>query len=467
MIIPVLLAGGVGSRLWPISRELFPKQCINLTRSDRSLVQQTVERAQKANLTEAPILVCNDEHRFLIAQQMADMGAQSDIILEPEGRNTAPAIALAAFQALARDPEATLVVLPADHVIENIQAFEAALNQAISGAADDKLVTFGVKPTYPETGYGYIEAEQVGAVSPVKAFREKPDLETAKTYVSAGNYYWNSGMFVFKARVYLEELKARQPAIYDAVERAMANKYADLDFVRVDAQAFAESPSDSIDYAIMEHTECALVVPYEGDWSDIGAWSALYDLSDKDADDNVLQGDVMSLDATGNLIRAEHRLVAAVGVQDLAIIETDDAVAVMPRDRAQDIKHIVNRIKAEGRSEHQVHATVHRPWGSYKTINAGPRHQVKRITVKPGEKLSVQMHHHRAEHWVVVHGTANVTLGEETTLLSENESIYIPIGTVHALENPGKIPLELIEVQTGTYLGEDDIVRFTDRYGRQ
>ena len=466
MIIPVLLAGGVGSRLWPVSRELFPKQCINLTRTDRSLVQQTVERAQKANLSAEPILVCNDEHRFLIAQQLADLGVRSDIILEPEGRNTAPAIALAAFQALERDPQATLVVLPADHVIKNVEAFASAMDKAIAGAADDKLVTFGVKPGYPETGYGYIEAERVGTVSPVKAFREKPDLETAKTYVAAGNYYWNSGMFVFKARVYLDELKQRQPAIYKAVEQAMANKYADLDFIRVDAEAFAQSPSDSIDYAIMEHTDRALVVPYEGDWNDIGAWSALYDLSDKDADDNVLQGDVMSLDSTGNLVRAEHRLVAAVGVQDLAIIETDDAVVVIPRERAQDVKHIVNRIKDQGRSEHHVHATVHRPWGSYKTINAGPRHQVKRITVKPGEKLSVQMHHHRAEHWVVVHGTANVTIGEKTQLLSENESIYIPIGTVHALENPGKIPLELIEVQTGTYLGEDDIVRFTDRYGR-
>ncbi len=466
MIIPVLLAGGTGSRLWPVSRELFPKQCIAINGSELSLVQQTAQRTLNTGLDKDPIVVCNDEHRFLIAQQLADLGVRSDIILEPEGRNTAPAIALAAFQALERDPEATLVVLPADHVIRNVEAFAAAMDRAIEGAADDKLVTFGVKPAYPETGYGYIEAERVGTVSRVKAFREKPDLETAKTYVAAGNYYWNSGMFVFKARVYLDELKQRQPAIHAAVERAMANKYADLDFVRVDAEAFAQSPSDSIDYAIMEHTDRALVVPYDGDWNDIGAWSALYDLSEKDGDDNVLHGDVMNLDSTGNLIRAEHRLVAAVGVRDLAIIETDDAVVVMPRERAQDVKHIVSRLKREGRSEHQVHPTVHRPWGSYKTINAGPRHQVKRITVKPGEKLSVQMHHHRAEHWVVVHGTANVTIGETTRLLSENESIYIPIGTVHALENPGKIPLELIEVQTGTYLGEDDIIRFTDRYGR-
>lgn len=466
MIIPVLLAGGVGSRLWPVSRELFPKQCISFTHPEHSLIQQTVTRAQQAQLVADPILVCNDEHRFLIAQQMADLGVRGQIILEPEGRNTAPAIALAAFQALERDPEAIMVVLPADHVINNAAAFQEAVEAAVEGAEADKLVTFGVKPLYAETGYGYIEATEVGRVSPVKAFREKPDAETAAGYLKAGNYYWNSGMFVFKARVYLDELKQRQPGMFKAVEAAMANKFVDLDFVRVDAEAFAKSPSDSIDYAIMEHTDRALVVPYAGDWSDVGAWSALYDLSEKDGQDNVVRGDVLVHEATGNLIRAEGRLVAAIGVQGLAIIETDDAVVVMPRERAQDVKHIVNQLKAGGRSEHSVHTVVHRPWGAYKTVNIGSRHQVKRITVKPGEKLSVQMHHHRAEHWVVVSGTANVTIGETSQILSENESVYIPIGAVHALENPGKIPLELIEVQTGSYLGEDDIVRFTDRYGR-
>jgi mannose-1-phosphate guanylyltransferase/mannose-6-phosphate isomerase len=467
MIIPVLLAGGVGSRLWPVSRELFPKQCINLADPDLSLAQQTLKRVQAAGIGADPIVVCNDEHRFLIAQQMADLGSKAELILEPEGRNTAPAIALAAFQALERDPEATLVVLPADHVMKDIEAFREVVQEAIIQSKSDLLVTFGVKPTYPETGYGYIEATESDVTSAVTAFREKPDAETAARYVAAGNYFWNSGMFVFKARVYLEELKEFQPAIYEATQAAMANKYADLDFIRVDAAAFAKSPSDSIDYAIMEHTERAVVVPYTGDWSDIGAWSALYDLSKKDAQDNVFQGDVLSEDSTGNLIRAESRLVAAIGVNNMAIIETDDAVVVVPRERAQDVKFIVNQLKAAGRTEHHVHALVHRPWGSYKTINLGERHQVKRITVKPGEKLSVQMHHHRAEHWVVVSGTANVTIGEVTQMLSENESVYIPIGTVHSLENPGRIPLELIEVQTGSYLGEDDIVRFTDRYGRQ
>ncbi|HET8902782.1 MAG TPA: mannose-1-phosphate guanylyltransferase/mannose-6-phosphate isomerase [Saccharospirillum sp.] len=466
MIIPVLLAGGVGSRLWPVSRELFPKQCIALADPKLSLAQQTLKRVQAAGIGAEPIVVCNDEHRFLIAQQMADLDTKAELILEPEGRNTAPAIALAAFQALERDPEATLVVLPADHVMMDTEAFRASVQEAIIQSKSEFLVTFGIKPTYPETGYGYIEAAETDATSAVIAFREKPDADTAARYLAAGNYFWNSGMFVFKARVFLEELKQFQPAIYEATQAAMANKYADLDFIRVDAEAFARSPSDSIDYAIMERTERAVVVPYTGDWSDIGAWSALYDLSDKDGQDNVLQGDVLTEDASGNLIRAESRLVAAIGVQNMAIIETDDAVVVVPRDRAQDVKFIVNQLKAAGRTEHHVHARVHRPWGSYKTINLGTRHQVKRITVKPGEKLSVQMHHHRAEHWVVVSGTATVTIGEVNQMLSENESVYIPIGTVHALENPGKIPLELIEVQTGSYLGEDDIVRFTDRYGR-
>lgn len=466
LIIPVLLAGGVGSRLWPVSRELYPKQCISLTGTEHSLIQQTVVRVQKSGLSESPIVVCNDEHRFLIAQQMVDLGVRSELILEPQGRNTAPAIALAAFQALQRDADAILLVLPADHVIQDQAAFNAALQQAKTEAESDKLVTFGVTPSYAETGYGYIEAAQPGQVSAVAAFREKPDVETATGYLNSGRHYWNSGMFVFKAQVYLDELKQFQPAIYEATKAAMAGEYNDLDFIRVDAEAFAKSPSDSIDYAIMERTERAVVVPYSGDWSDIGAWSALYDLSAKDSDGNVLQGDVLTHQANGNLIRAESRLVAAVGVNDLAIIETDDAVLVIPRDRAQDVKEIVNQIKRDGRSEHQLHARVHRPWGAYKTINMGERHQVKRISVKPGEKLSVQMHHHRAEHWVVVSGTANVTIGDDTRMLSENESVYIPIGTVHALENPGKIPLELIEVQTGSYLGEDDIVRFTDRYGR-
>lgn len=466
MIIPVLLAGGVGSRLWPMSRELFPKQCINLVDSQKSLIQQTAERGVASGMQDSPIVVCNDEHRFLIAQQLADSGIKADIMLEPEGRNTAPAIALAAFQAMDRDENSVMVVLPADHVIKDSKLFGAAIDTAVKEAELGKIVTFGVKPTYAETGYGYIQAEEKAKVSAVKAFKEKPDLATAEQYVSDGGYYWNSGMFVFQAKTYLDELKALQPSMYAAVEKAFACHKADLDFIRVDEAAFAESPSDSIDYAIMEKTDKAVVVPYEGDWNDVGAWAALYDLNEKDADGNVHQGDVLTHDSQNNFIRSESRLVAAVGVQDLAIVETKDAVAVVPRERAQDIKHIVTQLKAAGRTEHEIHTKVYRPWGAYESIDNGERHQVKRITVKPGEKLSVQMHHHRAEHWIAVSGTANVTIGEETQMLSENESVYIPIGAVHALENPGKIPLELIEVQTGSYLGEDDIVRFTDRYGR-
>lgn len=467
MIIPVLLAGGVGSRLWPLSRELYPKQCINLVDTDRSLIQQTAERSLASGISADPIVVCNDEHRFLIAQQLADIHVKADIMLEPMGKNTAPAIALAAFQALTRDENAILVVLPADHVIRDFHLFGVAVETAAEQARLGKIVTFGVQPSYPETGYGYIQAEEKGSVSKVKAFKEKPDLATAETYVQEGGYYWNSGMFVFSAQVYLDELKSLQPAIYDAVKAAFAGCRPDLDFIRIDADAFAKSPADSIDYAVMEKTDKAVVVPYTGDWNDIGAWAALYDLNENDESGNVAMGDVLTHDATGNFIRSESRLVAAVGVENLAIIETKDAVVVVPRDRAQDVKFIVNQLKAAGRSEHVVHTKVYRPWGSYEGVDEGTRYQVKNITVKPGQKLSVQMHHHRAEHWIVVSGTANITIGETTQLVSENQSVYIPLGEVHALENPGKIPLELIEVQTGSYLGEDDIIRFTDRYGRQ
>ncbi len=466
MIIPVLLAGGVGSRLWPMSRELYPKQCINLVDPDRTLIQQTAERMKSAGVQSNPITVCNDEHRFLIAQQLTDVGFQSDIILEPEGRNTAPAIALAAFQALERDENAIMAVLPADHVIKNYSAFASALTSAVEQAKAGKIVTFGVQPTYPETGYGYIQAVDKEMVSEVKAFKEKPDLVTAQGYLDEGGYYWNSGMFVVSAQTYLDELKQLQPAMFTAVNNAFSGRSQDLDFIRIDSSSFAESPADSIDYAIMEKTNKAMVVPYCGDWSDIGAWAALYELNEKDDQGNVHQGDVLTYDAHQNFIRSESRLVAAVGVEKLAIVETKDAVVVVPRDRAQDIKHIVNQLKAAGRTEHEIHTKAYRPWGSYEGVDRGVRHQVKNIQVKPGEKLSVQMHHHRAEHWIVVSGTAKVTIGEKEQLVSENESVYIPLGEVHALENPGMIPLELIEIQTGSYLGEDDIVRFTDRYGR-
>lgn len=466
MIIPVLLAGGVGSRLWPLSRELYPKQCLNLVDDDLSLVQQTAIRAQKAVSSSSPIVVCNEEHRFLIAQQISEVGIKADILLEPEGKNTAPAIALAAFQALKRDANAIVVVLPADHVIQNIDSFSSSVSKAIQEAENDFVVTFGVEPTYAETGYGYIQANDRDDISSIAAFKEKPDLETAQRYLNEGGYYWNSGMFVFKAQIYLEELKLHNQRMHESAKESFNNANKDLDFVRIDAGAFAKCPADSIDYAVMEKTRKGKVVAYRGDWNDIGAWSALYDLSEKDSKGNVLKGDVLLHDASNNLIRAESRLVAAVGVEGLAIIETADAVTVVPKDRAQDVKEIVEKIKAEGRLEHNSHVKVYRPWGTYQGVDKGERHQVKNIRVKPGEKLSVQMHHHRAEHWIVVRGTAKVKIGDVERIVSENESVFIPIGEVHSLENPGKIPLELIEVQTGSYLGEDDIVRFTDRYGR-
>ncbi|MGO3346239.1 MAG: mannose-1-phosphate guanylyltransferase/mannose-6-phosphate isomerase [Marinomonas sp.] len=463
-IIPVILSGGVGSRLWPLSREHFPKQCLPLTDAQFSLLQQTANRTCALDVS-APIVVCNEDHRFLIAQQLQEIGVTgASIVLEPKGRNTAPAIALAALEAEHKNFEdALLLVLPADHVIRDVAAFEKAIQQAAELAALDALVTFGVQPTRPETGYGYIRA---GDDFSVAEFVEKPNLATAQSYLDSGDFLWNSGMFLFKAKTYLSELACHRADISEAVTQAYQGRTEDMDFVRIDPEAFAACPEDSIDYAVMEPTKNAKVVPYAGDWSDIGAWDALYDYADKDADNNVLLGDVMSEGSNNCLIRSESRLVAAVGVSDLVIVETADAVLVMDKNNAQDVKKIVKRIKAEGREEHINHTTVHRPWGTYQTVDLGGRHQVKRIMVKPGEKLSVQMHHHRAEHWVVVSGTAKVQNGDREILLTENESTYIPVGVVHALENPGKIPLELVEVQSGSYLGEDDIVRFSDRYGR-
>jgi mannose-1-phosphate guanylyltransferase len=462
--IPVILSGGVGSRLWPLSREHFPKQCLNLTDSLSSLLQQTLARTNHLNV-QSVLVVCNDDHRFLIAQQLQDMGVKSaKVMLEPVGRNTAPAVALAAFEMLqSNNEDALMLVLPADHVIRDTAAFEKAIEQAKVLAEAGGLVTFGITPTRAETGYGYIKAGQDACV---EKFVEKPDLATAQSYLESGDYLWNSGMFLFQASQYLAELKQHRPAMYAAVELAYGSRTEDLDFIRIGTEAFTSCPSESIDYAIMEPTQNAKVVPYDGDWSDIGAWDALHDYSEKDINHNVLVGDVMAESTTNSLIRAESRLVATVGVNNLVVIETADAVLIMDKDQSQDVKKIVSRIKAEGRQEHMHHTTVHRPWGTYQTVDLGVRHQVKRIMVKPGEKLSVQMHHHRAEHWVVVSGTAKVQNGECEILLTENESTYIPVGVVHALENPGKIPLELIEVQSGSYLGEDDIVRFSDRYGR-
>ena len=463
-IIPVILSGGVGSRLWPLSREHFPKQCLPLTDAQFSLLQQTAKRTGALDVS-APIIVCNEDHRFLIAQQLQEIGVKNaSIILEPKGRNTAPAIALAALEAKYKEQEDTLLlVLPADHVIRDVAAFEKAIIKATELAKDKALVTFGIQPTRPETGYGYIRGGDDYAVA---EFVEKPNLETAQQYLVSGDYLWNSGMFLFSAQVYLDELSSHRQDIFNAVSLAYDHRSEDMDFVRIDAQAFFNCPEDSIDYAVMEPTQNARVVPYAGDWSDIGAWDALYDYADKDEHQNVLLGDVMAEDSSNCLVRSESRLVAAVGVQDLVIVETADAVLVMDKNQAQDVKKIVKRIQSEGRKEHMHHTTVHRPWGSYETVDLGDRHQVKRIMVKPGEKLSVQMHHHRAEHWVVVSGTAKVQNGDNEILITENESTYIPVGVVHALENPGKIPLQLVEVQSGSYLGEDDIVRFSDRYGR-
>ena len=463
-IIPVILSGGSGSRLWPLSREYFAKQCLPLMDREYSLLQQTILRLSSLSVS-FPIVVCNESHRFLIAQQLQEIGVKgASIVLEPKGRNTAPAIALAALEAVYKNQDDTLLlVLPADHVIRNVAAFEKAIVKATTLAKDKALVTFGIKPTRPETGYGYIRGGDNYAVA---EFVEKPDLETAQEYLASGEYLWNSGMFLFRSQVYLDELSSHRPDIFQAVSLAYEQRSEDMDFVRVDAEAFSTCPSESIDYAVMEPTKNAKVVPYAGDWSDIGAWDALYDYAEKDADQNVLLGDVMAEGSSNCLIRSESRLVAAVGVKDLVIIETADAILVMDKKNAQDVKKIVKRIQVEGREEHMFHTTVHRPWGSYETVDLGDRHQVKRIMVKPGEKLSVQMHHHRAEHWVVVSGTAKVQNGDKEILLTENESTYIPVGVVHALENPGKIPLQLVEVQSGSYLGEDDIVRFSDRCGR-
>ncbi|NLQ19085.1 mannose-1-phosphate guanylyltransferase/mannose-6-phosphate isomerase [Marinomonas sp. M1K-6] len=463
-IVPVILSGGIGSRLWPLSRDHFPKQCYALVDAHYSLLQQTMLRTLSLEVAD-PIVVCNEDHRFLIAQQLQSIGVKNArIVLEPKGRNTAPAIALAALEALRSHADgALMLVLPADHVIRDIAAFETTIKQAVELAKDDALVTFGVQPTRPETGYGYIRA---GERFSVMEFVEKPNLEKAQFYLDSGEYLWNSGMFLFRAKAFLGELAVHRDDIFQAVNNAYQQRAEDLDFVRVDAILFAQCPEESIDFAVMERTKKAKVVPYAGDWSDIGAWDALYNYADKDTNNNVLLGDVMAEGSTNCLVRSESRLVAAVGVQDLVIVETADAVLVMDKNNAQDVKQIVKRIQAEGRQEHMYHTTVHRPWGTYQVVDAGERHKVKRIMVKPGEKLSLQMHHYRAEHWVVVSGTAKVLNGEREILLTENESTYIPVGVVHALENPGTVPLELIEVQSGSYLGEDDIVRFSDRYGR-
>ncbi len=467
------MSGGSGSRLWPQCRSLYPKQFLPLV-NEQTMLQNTVSRLDGLNSVSAPLVIANEEHRFLVAEQIRQMGQQaSAIILEPVGRNTAPAVALAALKAkvISDEKEPLLLVLAADHVIKDVGAFHQAVEAALPAARDGKLVTFGIVPTHPETGYGYIKASKElignsGQVSLVENFVEKPDLKTAQAYLTSGDYYWNSGMFLFKASRYLEELKKFRPDILEACEKAIAVQNADLDFVRLDEAAFTACPDESIDYAVMEKTTDAVVVPLDAGWSDVGSWTSLADICEKDESGNSVQGDVLLQDTRNTYVRSEKKLIATVGVDDLVITESDDAILVAHKDRVQDVKKIVDRLKAENRTEVKLHRKVYRPWGAYDSIDMGDRFQVKRITVKPGAQLSLQMHHHRAEHWIVVKGTAVVTNGDQEILLTENQSTYIPIGVVHRLENPGKFDLELIEVQSGGYLGEDDIVRFEDTYGR-
>jgi mannose-1-phosphate guanylyltransferase len=468
MILPIIMAGGSGSRLWPLSRQQFPKQFLTLL-GNHSMLQTTANRLR--GLVHSPALViCNEEHRFAVAEQFRLDGINnSGIILEPVGRNTAPAIALAAMLTIKNGNDPLLLVLAADHVIRDESAFCDAVNRAIPLAEQNQLVTFGIVPTAPETGYGYIQrgvllTNELGFN--VAKFVEKPNLVTAQDYIATGQYYWNSGMFLFKASTYLQELALHSPDIFAACEASMLDTTHDADFIRIDKQAFEICPDDSIDYAVMEKTQHAVVVPMDCGWSDVGSWSALWEIEDKDEHGNVFKGDVIGIDTNNTYVNATEKLVTIIGLDDVIVVETKDAVLVAKQSEVQQVKKVVEQLKLEQRSEWKHHREVYRPWGKYDSIDNGSRFQVKRITVKPGAKLSVQMHHHRAEHWIVVSGTAKVTNGDKDILLTENQSTYIPVGVIHALENPGKVPLELIEVQSGSYLGEDDIVRFEDRYGR-
>ena len=467
-IIPVILSGGAGTRLWPLSREMYPKQLLALT-SQQTMLQDTAARLAGIKGATAPIVVCNEAHRFTVAEQLRTVGLGAlAILLEPVGRNTAPAVALAALRAQELDPEAIIMVAPADHVIRDARGFQAAADAAVPLALRGKLVTFGIVAHAPETGYGYIRRGiSDGPAYTVAQFTEKPPLEIAEQFVASKDYYWNSGMFLFKASRYLAELAAFAPDILEASTAAYKAAKSDLDFVRIDAGWFAKCRSESIDYAVMEKTQDALVLPLDVGWSDVGSWSSLFDALPADEDGNVLQGDVMVFDTHDCYVHSTSRLVAAVGLDDHIIVETKDAVLVAPKSKVQDVKELVAQIKKSGRSESAWHREVFRPWGSYDSIDNGERFQVKRLSVKPGGVLSLQMHHHRAEHWIVVQGTARITCDEKTFLLSENESTYIPIGSKHRIENPGKVALHIVEVQSGSYLGEDDIVRFEDNYGRK
>ncbi len=471
-IIPVVLSGGSGTRLWPLSRELYPKQFLPLLDSE-SLFQQTLARLEGLAGLHRPIVVCNDEHRFLVAEQLREADCEAAILLEPEGRNTAPAAALSALEAEYHGMgDACLLVLPADHVMTAPEAFRTAVKAGSVSAEAGELLTFGIIPTAAETGYGYIKVQDFHEpmvpprIHRVGAFVEKPAPDLAQEFVASGTYLWNSGIFLFQASRYLQELERFAPEILAASRAAFEASTRDLDFLRLDREAFAACPSDSIDYAVMEKTDAAAVVPMDPGWSDLGSWSTLHQVNASDSEGNTLQGDVIAQGTRNSYLRAESRLLATIGLDEHVVIETADAVLVAHRSRAQEVKEVVDRLKGLGRAERVMHRRVHRPWGSYECINAGERFQVKRITIRPAQTLSLQCHFHRAEHWVIVRGTARVLRGDEEFLLAENQSTYIPLGHVHRIANPGKIPLELIEVQTGSYLGEDDIMRLEDYYGR-
>ncbi|HEU0224016.1 MAG TPA: mannose-1-phosphate guanylyltransferase/mannose-6-phosphate isomerase [Steroidobacteraceae bacterium] len=471
MLIPVILSGGAGTRLWPLSRELYPKQFLPLT-GERTMIQETALRAAELPGAAAPIVVCNEAHRFLVAEQLRQIGvAPQEILLEPVGRNTAPAVAVAAMAAVAaakQGEEPLLLVLPADHVIEDLAAFREAVGTALMAAKRGRFVTFGIVPTRPETGYGYIRKGLAsGPAMEVAAFVEKPDAAAAAQFVASGDYLWNSGMFLMPARGYLEELRRLDAPMHKSCERAFAAAMRDLDFVRLDPAAFSACRADSIDYAVMEKTNRAGVVPLAAGWSDVGSFASLQEALSADATGNVTRGDVLVEDSKDCLLYSSDRLVAAVGLEGHVVIETKDAVMVAPKARVQDVKRLVERLRQAGRSEPGLHREVFRPWGSYDSVDAGPRFQVKRLTIKPGAKLSLQRHRHRAEHWVVVKGRARITRDAEVFELAENESTYIPVGAVHRIENPGSEPLQIVEVQSGGYLGEDDIERLDDTYGRQ
>ena len=470
MIYPVILSGGSGTRLWPMSRTLYPKQLLRLL-GDDSLLQQTVRRVADPSRFAPPLLVANEEHRFIVAEQLREAGARSRaLLLEPVGRNTAPAACIAALMLAESEPQGLMLLLPSDHIIGDEAAFAVAIDQAEAAARAGSLVTFGITPERPETGYGYIRrgapVDGIASVFRVAEFVEKPALGVAENFVASGEYFWNGGIFLFPAALFLDELEGMRPDIVRACRAALAGARRDDDFIRLDRAAFESCPADSIDYAVMEHTSRAAVVPVGMAWSDVGSWDALWEISDKDAAGNAIAGNVIAEDTRNCYLRSEAGLVAAIGIEDLVVVATSDALMLAPRDRTQEVRRLVARLAAERREEADALPTVHRPWGTYRSLHNGHRVQVKHITVKPGGRLSLQMHHHRAEHWIVVQGTAKIRRGDEEMMLTEDQSTYIPLGTAHRLENPGKIPLHLIEVQSGSYLGEDDIIRFEDSYGR-